>query len=305
MSKTFLIATVFVLFSSVGLILLSLYSRGRVTGLGKTIKDGRPMKLATPYLTRAEEILALKALEMNGVWTKVKVVHLICGSVVLLVVGGAVFGTLLGNIPLAIVAAPIMAAIPWIILNLIGRRTSRNLQDQLEHAMGIVTNSYLRGQDIIGSIQDNIGEFNGYTEVLFRGFLTEVSLTDAGIATALADMRDKTANTYFKQWCTVLIQCLEDRELRFTLPPIVAEMGDRRGAVLEADTMIKKAQRDFFVILVIACMQLPIIGQVNPEWYRLLTDTTTGQVVTAVVFALCAICGLVVIKKAGSLREGV
>ena len=305
MSKTFLIATIFVLFSSAGLVLLILYCRAKGTSLGNPRKGGRQMNLTTPYLTRADEILALKALEMNGVWSKVKVAHMICCSAVLLVVGGAVFGTLLGNIPLAIVAAPIMAAIPWIILNLIGRRTSRNLQDQLEHAMGIVTNSYLRGQDIIGSVQDNIGEFNGYTEMLFRGFLTEVSLTDAGIATALADMRNKTANTYFKQWCTVLIQCLEDRELRFTLPPIVAEMGDRRGAVLEADTMIKKAQSDFFVILVIACMQLPIIGQVNPEWYRLLTDTTVGQLVTAVVFAMCAICGLVVIRKAGSLREGV
>ncbi len=304
MSKTILIAAVFVLFSSGGLALLCLHRGGKGTVLGKPAKGRRQIKLTTPFLVRAEELLALKALEMNGVWAKVKVVHLICVSGVLFVVGGAVFGGLLGNIPSALVAAPVMAAIPWVILNLIGRRTRRNLRDQLEHAMGLVTNSYLRGQDIIEAVQDNIGEFDGYTEMLFRGFLTEVSLTDAGIAAALANMRDKTANTYFKQWCTVLIQCLEDRELRFTLPPIVAEMVDRRGAVLEANTLIRKAQRDFFVIVVIACMQLPIMGQVNPEWYRLLTDTTIGQIVTAILFALCAVCGLVVIRKAGSVKEG-
>ncbi len=295
MDRTILMALAFAAFCSFGLYMLvspeTKGERGGKSPLGK-------------HMAWAKEIMVMRAIESGRGAPTWGPAILLMSSVVMFGVGFAVPVVLGNNLPIAIVIGPCMSLVPWIGLSIIGNRTTRAMQAHMEHAMGLVTNSYLRAQDIIGAIQDNVGEFRGYTELLFKDFLTQVSLTDSSISASLASMRDKTTNTYFRQWCTVLIQCLGDRELRFILPSIVAEMGDSRSVVLEADTMIKKARRDYAIIMVIACMQLPIIGQVNGEWYRMLTMTLSGQVLTAVVFGVMAICSLLALRTGSVIRGG-
>ena len=294
MVKTYILAASFVVACSVGMFLILTSER---TG------DKRP-KTWDRRFVKTREILAMWAVESGRTVKSWELWVWLAVSVALMVVGFLVPGLGFGNIPMAMVISPILGAVPWFVISAIGKRTQKNLQSHMEHAMGLVTNSYLRVQDIIGAISDNMSEFRGYTEVLFKEFLTQVSLTDSSIAASLETMRDKSTNTYFKQWCTVLIQCMEDRELRFMLPSIVAEMADSRGVIMEADTMIKKAQRDYIVILIIACMQLPIISQINPDWYRILTTTTVGQILTAVVFGVMAICTVQVFMVASKVQGG-
>lgn len=294
MVKVYLLAGVFVLFCSLGLFLL----------LSVENEGAKKTKFMARVFARTYEILAMWAVESGRIVKSWEIWVWALASLFLMVLGFVVPGVFLSNIPMALVVSPILGAVPWFVLNVIGRRTQKNLQSHMEHAMGLVTNSYLRAQDIIGAISYNMGEFRGYTELLFKEFLTQVSLTDSSIASSLETMRDKTTNTYFKQWCTVLIQCMEDRELRFILPSIVAEMADSRGVIMEADTLVKKAQRDYIVILIIACMQIPIIGQINPDWHRMLTATTVGQVLTSVIFGVMAICTVEVFRAASKGQGG-
>ena len=294
MVKVYLLAGAFVLFCSLGLFLL----------LSVENEGAKKTKFMAKAFARTYEILAMWAVESGRTVKSWEIWVWVLASLFLMVLGFVVPGVFLSNIPMALVVSPILGAVPWFVLNVIGRRTQKNLQSHMEHAMGLVTNSYLRAQDIIGAISDNMGEFRGYTELLFKEFLTQVSLTDSSIASSLETMRDKTTNTYFKQWCTVLIQCMEDRELRFILPSIVAEMADSRGVIMEADTLVKKAQRDYIVILIIACMQIPIIGQINPDWHRMLTATTVGQVLTSVIFGVMAICTVEVFRAASKGQGG-
>ena len=246
-----------------------------------------------PWLSRfaasQNEILRMRAFN-SGKRPRIGVEGVMALSAILAALGGIVGGAVMRNIPLTLALVPAMAALPWAALNLIGRRDRRGLRDRIENALGIVTNSYLRSQDIISAVKDNIGSIGGYPGLVFREFLTEVSLTDSDLAGAIAHMRDKTGDRGFRQWCTVLIQCLGDRELRFILPSVVAEMAEDRNALLEAEPAVMKARKDYLIVLILAVMQIPIIGRVNSDWYRTITATVPGQIIITVGFCVCAVC---------------
>lgn len=278
---------VFAVFNCVGLLFLLGGSRHRTRG-----------EIGAKSLKRAKEMLAMRAIETGRPINPKAVYFLLCLSFLLLIAGIAIPVVMAGNVPVALVIGPVSAQVPWIVLDYIGRKTRKTMQGHMEHAMGLVTNSYLRGQDIIKAIVDNVGEFSGYTEVLFKEFLTEISLTDSSVSSSILHMRDKSTDTYFYQWCTVLLQCVEDREMRFMLPSIVVEMADSKGAIREAETSIKKAQRDFVVILIIALMQFPMVKQINYGWYIMLSRTT------AVAFAVITICALMVVKMGWDAQGG-
>ncbi len=241
------------------------------------------------FMASQSEILRMRAF-CSGKRIRIGVEGLAALSAVLAALGGIFCAAFMGNLPLALAVVPALAALPWAVLNLIGRRDRRGLRDRFENALGIVTNSYLRSQDIVGAIQDNAESIGGYPGMLFREFLTEVSLTDSDLAGAISHMRAKTGDRGFRQWCTVLIQCLGDRELRFILPSVVSEMAEDRNAVLEAEPAVMKARKDFLIVLILAVMQLPIIRQVNPDWYRTVTETVPGQVIVAIGFCVCCVC---------------
>lgn len=205
-------------------------------------------------------------------------------SVVLASLGFA-FGYLIDSLLAAGVLALGLAIAPQAIIQIRTGEYLRGLHEKLEIGMGIVTNSYLQSGDLVGTVQDSHHLLPAQLEGIFKSFLVETQFIDANLVRALEQMRGKVENYYWQEWCSVLIQCQHDRQLRFALPGIVDRLSETRRIQLEIDTTIRKHFGDYIITVMIVLGSIPLMGLMMPEWYEMLMETVAGKITLAVVLA--------------------
>lgn len=205
-------------------------------------------------------------------------------SLILAILGFS-FGYLIDNLLAAVVLTFGLALAPLAIIQIRTGEYLRGLNAKLEIGMGIITNSYLQTGDIVGTIVESYHLLPAPLDGLFKGFLVETQLIDANIVRALEHLRGKVDNHYWREWCSVLIQCQYDRQLRFALPGIVDRLGETRRIQIEIDTTIRKHFGDYIVTVMIVLGSIPLMGLMMPEWYEMLMTTVAGKITLATVLS--------------------
>lgn len=198
---------------------------------------------------------------------------------------GFAFGYLIDNLLVAVILAVGLALAPQAIIQIRTGEYLRGLQEKLEIGMGIITNSYLQSGDLVGTVQESHHMLPAPLDNIFKSFLVETQFIDANLVRALEQMRGKIDNYYWQEWCSVLIQCQHDRQLRFALPGIVDRLSETRRIQLEIDTTIRKHFGDYIITVMIVLGSIPLMGLMMPEWYEMLMETLAGKITLAVVLA--------------------
>jgi len=198
---------------------------------------------------------------------------------------GFAFGYLIDNLLAACVLAVGLAIAPQAIIQIRTGDYLRGLHEKLEIGMGIITNSYLQSGDLVGTVQESYHLLPSPLDGIIKSFLVETQFIDANLVRALEQMRGKVDNYYWQEWCSVLIQCQHDRQLRFALPGIVDRLSETRRIQLEIDTTIRKHFGDYIVTVMIVLGSIPLMGLMMPEWYEMLMKTVVGKITLAVVLA--------------------
>jgi tight adherence protein B len=203
----------------------------------------------------------------------------------ILAIVGLLIGFALDNVLAGLVLAAGLGFSPLIVIRIRTGDYIRSLNEKLESAMGIVTNAYVAGGDLIGAVENNLHLLTAPLDGVFRQFYTETQLIDSDIVKALCRMRERIDNRYWRDWCDVLTQCQRDRQLRFALPGIVCRIGEMRRAQMEADTAIQKQLGDYIITVMLVLGAIPLLGAMMPAWYTMLTATPLGKITLAVVLA--------------------
>ncbi|NCB00438.1 MAG: hypothetical protein EOM70_13830 [Clostridia bacterium] len=198
---------------------------------------------------------------------------------------GFAFGYLIDNLLAAIVLTIGLAMAPQAIIQIRTGEYLRGLQEKLEIGMGIITNSYLQTGDLVGTVQESYHLLPAPLDGIIKSFLVETQFIDANLVRALEQMRSKIDHYYWQEWCSVLIQCQHDRQLRFALPGIVDRLSETRRIQLEIDTTIRKHFGDYIITVMIVLGSIPLMGLMMPEWYETLMETLAGKITLAVVLA--------------------
>lgn len=206
-------------------------------------------------------------------------------AAVILAIVGLLIGLALDNVLAGLVLAVGLGFSPLIVIRIRTGDYIRSLNEKLESAMGIITNAYVAGGDLIGAVENNLHLLPSPLDGVIRQFYTETQLIDSDIVKALRRMRERIDNRYWRDWCDVLIQCQRDRQLRFALPGIVSRIGEMRRAQMEADTAIQKQLGDYIVTVMLVLGAIPLMGAMMPAWYTMLTATPVGKITLAVVLA--------------------
>ena len=94
----------------------------------------------------------------------------------------------------------------------------KHLNEELETAISIITTSYLRTEDLIRSVKENLPYINEPVKANFEAFVYEAELINANITSAINSLKMKIPNRVFHEWCGTLIQCQSDRSMKNTLP---------------------------------------------------------------------------------------
>ena len=206
-------------------------------------------------------------------------------AAVIMVALGLIMGFALSNALAALALAVGLGCSPLILIRIRTGDYLRNLNEKLESAMSIVTNSYISSGDLIGAVESSLLLLPAPIKNVFIQFYNETQLIDSDVVKALRHMRERIDNRYWRDWCDVLIQSQRDRQMRYALSGIVSRLSEMRRAQMETDTTIRKQMSDYIITVLIVLGSIPLMGVMMPDWYRMLTDTPAGKITLAVILA--------------------
>ena len=259
------------------------------------------MKLISPKQTLRDKVLIAKgkkksrkltteilhirdALDATG---KGKQFTLACAASILLFVIGCIMAVVIDNYFLIPVLAVAFASLPFFYIKNTISAYDRHVKEELETALSIITTSYIRSDDILGAVQENISYLKPPIRGIFQTFVGEAMMISSDMKTALRNLKEKISNAVFEEWCDTLIACQDDRTLKDTLLPIVSKLTDVRIVNNELKTMLSEVKKEYWMMVFLVVGNIPLLYMLNESWFEALMFTTAGKVVLA-------ICGVVI-----------
>lgn len=282
---------------AVGAILLLKLTPERITG--------DLMRFVSPKQTLRDKVLTRKgkkksrkitvelrrikdALEQTGKGNQFAVA---CAASLLLMIVGCVIAIMIDNPFLVPVFAIAFAMIPFIYAKRTVAYYDNHVKEELETALSIITTSYVRTDDIVSAVKENIQYLKPPVKDIFAGFVAENMMISSDVKQSIRHLKEKVNNSIFAEWCETLIACQDDRTLKDTMMPIVTKLTDVRIVNNEIKGMLSSARIEYYMMAGMVVGNIPLLYFLNKDWFNALMFTTLGKLVLA-------ICGLVIIVTA-------
>lgn len=282
---------------AVGAVLLLKLTPERITG--------DLMRFVSPKQTLRDKVLTRKgkkksrkitvelrrikdALEQTGKGNQFAVA---CAASLLLMIVGCVIAIMIDNPFLVPVFAIAFAMIPFIYAKRTVAYYDNHVKEELETALSIITTSYVRTDDIVSAVKENIQYLKPPVKDIFAGFVAENMMISSDVKQSIRHLKEKVNNSIFAEWCETLNACQDDRTLKDTLMPIVTKLTDVRIVNNEIKGMLSSARVEYYMMAGMVVGNIPLLYFLNKDWFNALMFTTLGKLVLA-------ICGLVIIVTA-------
>ena len=263
------------------------------------------MRFVSPKQTLREKVLTAKgkkrsrkltvelnrirdALEQTGKGGRFSIA---CAASVVLMILGCILAIMIDNAFLIPVFAIAFAMIPFAYAKRTVNYYDNHIKEELETSLSIITTSYVRTDDIVTAVKENMQHLKPPVKEIFAGFVAENMMISADIKQSIRHLKEKVSNSIFDEWCDTLIACQDDRTLKDTLMPIVSKLTDVRIVNNEIKGMLVAARTEYFMMAAMVVGNIPLLYFLNKDWYAALMDTTLGKIVLAV-------CGLAIIVTA-------
>lgn len=235
------------------------------------------------------EILHIKeALDATG---KGKQFTVACAASILLLVAGCIVAVIIDNYFLIPVLAVAFASLPFFYVKSTIGAYDRHVKEEMETALSIITTSYVRSDDILGAVQENITYLKPPVRGIFQSFVGDAMMISSDLKTALRNLKEKIDDSIYEEWCDTLIACQDDRTLKDTLLPIVGKLTDVRIVNNELKTMLSEVKKEYWMMVCLVVGNIPLLYMLNESWYEALMFSIPGKIVLA-------ICGVVILITA-------
>lgn len=220
------------------------------------------MRFTTPELTLREKVLTAKgkkksrkmmvelnrikdALEATGKGSQFAVA---CAASLILMVVGCVVAVAIDNPLLIPVFAIAFALIPFGFVKRTINYYDNHVAEELETALSIITISYVRSDDIVTAVKENVQYLKPPVKDIFAGFVAETSMISSNVKQSIKHLKERVKNTIWGEWCDTLIACQDDRTLKDTLMPVVAKLTDVRLANSEIKGLLVAARTEYWMM---------------------------------------------------------
>lgn len=249
----------------------------------QTAKGKKRSRKLTVELNRIRD-----ALEQTGKGGQFSIA---CAASVVLMILGCILAIMIDNAFLIPVFAIAFAMIPFAYAKRTVSYYDNHIKEELETSLSIITTSYVRTDDIVTAVKENMQHLKPPVKEIFAGFVAENMMISADIKQSIRHLKEKVSNSIFDEWCDTLIACQDDRTLKDTLMPIVSKLTDVRIVNNEIKGMLVAARTEYFMMAAMVVGNIPLLYFLNKDWYAALMDSTLGKIVLAV-------CGLAIIVTA-------
>lgn len=239
-------------------------------------------------ITEAQEILRLT--------NRTHMFGILCACSLGLAAAGICISAAIGNLFLAPVLAIGLMFVPFWYVKTTATNYKKAISSELETALSIITTAYLRNEDIITSIEENVHYLNAPVKSVFENFISRIKLSNPDLTAAILDMKQHIDNEVFHEWCDSLILCQNDRSLKSTLTPIVNKLSDMRVVNADLEYMVTGPRKEFITMALLVIGNIPLLYMLNKAWYNSLMDTIPGQIILAVSAVGIFVATAIVIK---------
>ena len=205
--------------------------------------------------------------------------------------GGILLSIVIDNLFLFPVFSVAFAILPFLYITNTLSYYDKHTKEELETTLSIITTSYMRNDDILLSVRENINYIKPPLREVFLAFEGDATTVSSNIKRALYNLKEKVDNEIFKEWCDTLILCQDDRTLKDTLQPVVAKLTDVRIVNSELKTMLSAARNEYWMMAALVVGNIPLLYVLNKDWFHTLLFTTAGKIVLG-------ICGIVILITA-------
>ena len=270
--------------------LLTIFSKSKSVTLSDELKVvmGIPVK---GFFNREYELgEMLRSMGRAEKFTAVKQLSLLLFAV------GAVLALLLNNIYMVPIFGIGFSLVPVWYLRSTAATYKKHLNEELEMSISIITTSYLRTEDLIKSVKENLPFINEPVKSTFSAFVSEAELINANLVSAINSMKMKVPNRVFHEWCNILIQCQSDRSMKQTLPTITQKFSDVRIVQSELEAMMQGPRREAITMVFLVIANIPLLYFLNQDWFHALLFTTPGKIALA-------ICGAIILFSVSQIMQ--
>lgn len=263
----------------------------RPQSIKKQIDEATNRKKKRFIIRQIEEITEIMRLTDRE--DKIPVIFIACGVCAVI---GTVIASMFNNIFMIPVLGIGMTFLPVWYIKLTASHFKKDISEELETALSIISTAYIRNEDIVTAVEENISYLNPPIKNVFADFLVQLKLIDSDIIKAIENLKTQVENDVFQEWCDALIQCQYDRSLKSTLTPIVTKLSDIRVVNSELELLVAEPRKEFIIMAMLIIANIPLMYFLNKDWYAVLMHSVIGQIVLAIDFAAIFICGAFVVK---------
>ena len=246
-------------------------------------------------ITEAQEILRLT--------NRTQMFGILCACSLGLAAAGICISAAIGNLFLAPVLAIGLMFVPFWYVKTTATNYKKAISSELETALSMITTAYLRNEDIITSIKENVHYLNAPVKSVFENFISRIKLSNPDLTAAILDMKQHIDNEVFHEWCDSLILCQNDRSLKSTLTPIVNKLSDMRVVNADLEYMVTGPRKEFITMALLVIGNIPLLYMLNKAWYNSLMNTIPGQIILAVSAVGIFVAAAIVIKLATPIES--
>ena len=214
-----------------------------------------------------------------------------CAASLMLMIAGCIAAVMINNFFMIPVFALAFASLPFLFARNTIAAYDKHIREEMETALSVVTTSYIRTDDIVTSVKENLTNLKPPIRDIFAGFVGDAMMVSSDTKAALRNLRDRIDNDIFAEWCDTLIACQDDRTLNDTLLPIVSKLTDVRIVNNELKTMLDAVRNEYLTMVLLVVGNIPLIYALNKDWFSSLMFTTPGKIVLAV-------CGMTILITA-------
>lgn len=281
-----------------------------ILGLTPQVITDDMMKLVSPKKTLRDKSLIAKGKKKSHRITK-EILHIrdalnatnkgkqftiCCVASVILFGAGIVLAVVINNYFILPVLAAAFSVLPFFFAKSTIAAYDKHIKEEMETALSIITTSYIRSDDIVAAVQENVSYLKPPIKEIFRDFVTESTIISSDIKGAIRNLKGKIDNDIYEEWCDTLIACQDDRTLKDTLLPIVSKLTDVRIVNNDLKTMLGEVKKEYWMMVILLIGNIPLLYVLNKNWYEALMFSLPGKIVLA-------ICGTVIFITALLMKK--
>jgi len=161
-------------------------------------------------------------------------------------------------------------------------RYNLRMQNELSVILSMVTNSYIRTENIVESVNENLVYMNEPCKSIFQSFVYSSRNINPDPVKNLSALKAKIDNRIFYLWCDSLIMCQKDINQKHSLNAIVEQFATDKELYNMLSTEISKPMWTFVAIALLSSSCFPLTALMGHQFHmenllQTLLTTLTGQ----------------------------